>query len=288
MEWYEVTAFKKRVTQIEQYFVEIAANEELLLTYGFKRALSFPSAAFAFEALKTFNEDFSSLRRIMLRVDKALVQELEQLNTQGQMLEQVSLISLKLRMAEAKRPISAGIAAVNQVLMYLPYISRPAQSKGLFGEAPVSLQKTIINLERLKGLIGLCDDVLSNRRIADDDVFKPSNVSKDRVFELIEKALDQIDGATSISPAELERIKGYLTEAQKEATASNPSWSKIVGALVIVAALTSGLADAPNAAQTVKETIEYILGTSVNKPLQRYLAPPPSKSNDTDLFENVT
>ena len=56
--------------------------------------------------------------------------------------------------------------------------------------------------------------------------------------------------------------------------APTPSWSKIVGALVIVAAITSGMADAPNAAKNIKDAIEYILGTSVEKPLQKYLPAP--------------
>ena len=77
-------------------------------------------------------------------------------------------------------------------------------------------------------------------------------------------------------------LQSYLLEAKKEALSASPSWSKIVGALVIVAAVTSGLADAPGAAKTIKDAIEYVLGTSVIKPLQNYLpapnepyAPPP-------------
>ncbi len=271
MEWYQVSEFKDRVGEIEQFFVEMAANEEQLLTYGFRRALALPSAPAAFASLKSFNEDFSALRRYMLRVDKAMAQELEQLDTDGKLVEQVALISLKLRMAELRKPMSAGLATFNQVLMYLPYLSRLAQSKGLFGEAPVSLHKTIINLERLRGLAAMFFEYLSNRALSDDEIFKPSNLKADRVVELIDAALSQIESATSLSPKELGRLQGYLVEAKKEALSTNPSWAKIVGALVIVAAVTSGLADAPGAAKTVKETIEYILGTSIVKPLEKYL-----------------
>jgi hypothetical protein len=276
MEWYEIDKFKDRVRDIEQFFIEMAANEEQLLTYGMKHALSFPTAAAALAALGTFNEDFSSLRRAMFRMDKTLAAELEALDTDGKLVEQVALISLRLRMAEARKPMSARLATFNQFLMYLPYLSRLAQSKGLFGEAPVSLQRTIINLERLRGIAGNFYEYLSNIELSDDEVFKPSNVKPDRVVELIDAALLQIEGSSSLSGKELERIQGYLNEAKKEALSSTPSWSKIVGALVIVAAVTSGLADAPNAAKTVKDAIEYILGTSVQKPLQRYLPPPPS------------
>lgn len=287
MEWYQVNEFKDRISEIEQFFVEMAANEEQLLTYGFKRALALPSAPAAFAALKTFNEDFSALRRYILRIDKALAQELEQLDTDGKLVEQVALISLKLRMAEARKPMSAGLATFNQVLTYLPYLSRLTQNKGLFGEAPVSLHKTIINLERLRGITAMFFEYLSNRVLSDDEVFKPSNLKADRVIDLIDAALSQIDLATSLAPKELERIQGYLLEAKKEALSTNPSWAKIVGALVIVAAVTSGLADAPGAAKTVKEAIEYILGTSVVKPLHKYLPPPEDKPLPDSPLRNV-
>jgi len=277
MEWYEIHKFKDRLASIEQYFVEIAANEQQILTFGFGLAVDFPTAAKAFEALKTFDEDFTTLKRYILRMDRAIGQELESLDSNGKLVEQVSLIALRLRMAEARRPISSSLATINQIFSVLPYLSRLVKRKGLFGEEPVSLHKTIINLGKLRGLTNFCSDYLSSQENLDDEVFKPSNVKPDRVLDLIDSASAEIEKLTSISPAERTRIQGYLQEAKREVLSSSPSWSKIVGALVIVAAITSGIADAPNAAKNIKDAIEYILGTSVEKPLQKYL---PSTSED--------
>ena len=99
MEWYDVDKFKDRIGEIEQFFVELAANEEQIVISGFRYALALPSAEAALKALKTFNEDFSALRRFMLRIDKTFAQELEQLDTQGKIIEEVALIGLRLRMA---------------------------------------------------------------------------------------------------------------------------------------------------------------------------------------------
>lgn len=274
MNWYEIYNFKDRLADIEEFFVEIAANEEQLLTFGYRRALEFQTAEKAFEALKTFDEDFASLKRYMLKMDRTLGQELEQIDANGKLIEQVSLIALRLRMSEIRKPMSGTLAAINQVFFYLPYFSRFVKSKGLFGEEPVSLQKTIINLRRLKGLANICYELLSSKDSSDNEVFKPSNVKPDRVIDLIDIAIVEIENISSISPAERARIEGYLHEAKKEVLSTNPSWSKIVGALVIVAAVTSGIADASNAAKNLKDAIEYILGTSVEKPLQKYLTPP--------------
>src|SRR5690606_10744411 len=181
---------------------------------------------------------------------------------------------------ELRRPLSLGLSTINQFLLYLPYASRLVKSKGLFSEEAVSLSKTIINLGRLRGIVAILLEHMSQREASDDEVFKPSNIKPDRVIDLIDAALIEVEHLTSISPSERARIEGYLQEAKKEALVSSPSWSKIVGALVIVAAITSGMADAPNAAKNLKDAIEYILGTSVEKPLQRYLPPPPEERQE--------
>lgn len=279
MNWYGIHSFKGRLAAIEQFFIEIAANEEQIVTYGFKRAILLPGAEEALEALKTFNEDFSTLKRYLVRMDTTLGYELEHLDAEGKLVEQVSLISLRLRMSEVRKPMSVAISAINQLTFYLPFFSRLIRSKGLFDEEAVSLHKTIINLGRLRGITTVFCDYLSNLENSDDEVFKPSNVKPDRVVDLIDAALAEIKILPSISPSERACIEGYLHEAKKEALSSSPSWSKIVGALVIVAAIASGLADAPNAARNIKDAIEYILGTSVEKPLQKYL-PAPNKHDN--------
>jgi hypothetical protein len=277
MRWYEIHNFKDRLTSIEQFFIEIAANEEQLVAFGFGQALTLPSAEKALGALKTFDEDFATLKRYMLRMDRTLGQELEKLESNERLIEQVSLISLRLRMAEVREPISGSLSVLKQIASIFPEPFRLANKKNPFGEEAISLHKTIINLGKLRGLSKFCSDFLSSQENMDDEIFKPSNVKPDRVLDLIDHAIIEIEALTSIPPAERTRIQGYLDEAKSEALSSTPSWSKIVGALVIVAAITSAIADAPNAAKNLKDAIEYILGSSVEKPLQRFL---PTPSND--------
>lgn len=274
MEWHEIHSFKDRLALIEQFFIELAANEEQLRMYGFKRAFLLPGAEEALKALKTFAEDFSALKRYVLRMDRSLSDELERLESEGRLTEQVALISLRLRMSEARKPVSAGLGAIGVVFAALPYIGKMITPRDLFGNEPVSLHKTIVNLGRLRGLTAVFSDWMFNRAVSDDEVFKPSNVNPDRVVLLIDAALAELESLGSLSDTDRERIEGYLHEAKREALSSRPSWAKIVGALVIVAAITSGLADAPGAAKNIKDAIEYILGTAVQKPLQKYLPPP--------------
>ncbi len=272
MEWYEVSQFADKVEAIESHFVALAANEEDILVFGFGAALRLPGAEESLKALSTFGEDFASFRQEADRLGRAFTRELEHLDAQGKLAEQVALVFLRLRMAQARTRERVSLAAA---------ISRSlgfgGNGKSLFGESQVSLHVAIVNLEKLRSLARRASSLLRAKEASDDEVFKPSNVSSDRVVELIDAALAQIQSSTSLAPEEVVRLELYLTEARTEAQADKPSWSKIVGALVIVAAVTSGLADAPGAAKTVRDAIEYILGTSVAKPLQRFLPAPPEK-----------
>ncbi len=274
MEWYEISGFADRISDIEQFLVEIAANEERISLNGFRFALLLPSYGPASKALETFHQDFSSLRRLMARMDQGFFAELETLESGGTLIEGLALINLQLRMAKARTASATGFSVATRVVRFIPYLSGFVAAKPLFGETEISLQRTIINVGHLHTTVSMFSEYVGNRRIGDDEVFKPSNISVDRVVRLIDRALDEVDSITSLPENEIDRLKSYLVEAKKEALSSKPSWSKIVGALVIVAAVTSGLADAPSAARTIKEALEYVLGTSVLKPLQRMLPEP--------------
>ncbi len=287
MEWYEIDGFKKRIAEIEQFLIEIAANEERIAFNGFRFALSLPAADSAIKSLSTFNEDFSSLRRLMQRIDKSYADELNQLEGNGKVVEEVALIELQIRMAMARTTATSGISAASKVFSLIPFLSKVTPTKGIFGETQISLQRTIINLGRMKSIVGMFSDYVTNRRVDDDEVFKPSNISAERVVDLIDKALVELEASASLPAKELLRLQSYLLEAKKEVLSAKPSWSKIIGALVIVAAVTSGLADAPGAAKTIKEAIEYVLGTSVAKPL-RELIPPPLDLNEPVMPSNTT
>lgn len=287
MEWYEIEGFKKRIAEIEQFLIEIAANEERIAFNGFRYALSLPAAEAAIKSLRTFNEDFSSVRRLMQRIDKSYADELHQLEGNGKVVEEVALIELQIRMAMARTATTSSISAASKVFSLVPFLSKMAPTKGIFGETQISLQRTIINLGRMKSIVGMFSDYVTNRRVDDDEVFKPSNISAERVVELIDIALTELEGSASLPAKELLRLQSYLLEAKKEALSAKPSWSKIIGALVIVAAVTSGLADAPGAARTIKEAIEYVLGTSIAKPL-RDLIPSPSNPNEPVLPGDTT
>lgn len=263
MELYEIGEFSERIRKIEDFLIEFTAAGGDLRKNRVRGAARLPSYEDAMSAIQLFDEDFVSLKRILAALDKTLAEDLAQIMD---LRRQVSLIQLRLQIASLKKPLTFGRALLNSMTSL---VGRSRSAYQLYDAETI-----LIDLGRLRAISNLAHEICRWRHHIDDDVFKPSNVNSDRVIELIDIAITQIEQVSAVPPTQRDRMLGYLQEAKQEVVSPRPSWSKIVGALVIVAAITSGLADAPAVAKTLKEAIEYIMGKSVEQPLQRYLSPP--------------
>lgn len=284
MELYELGEFVERISTMESFLTALAAEEEYLLSRGLHRAHQIEGYEQSAKATQSFPADFASLKRIMPRIDRQLSADLQSLDAEAKLVENVSLVQFRLKLLMLRKPMTFGQALLNQTAFYLPYVSRLFQSKSLFRAEDVSLQRTIVNLGRLRGIVVVAKELVSWRTYGDDEVLKPSNISTDRVSDLIDSALREIEQITSLSPAQRERVVEYLREAKNEVSSKRPSWSKVIGAVVIAATVVSGIADAPVAKKLLQDTIEYILGTSVEKPLENFI-PPPSKREQLPVSE---
>jgi hypothetical protein len=87
-----------------------------------------------------------------------------------------------------------------------------------------------------------------------------------RITDLIDLSPTSIGELNAINFEDREKIEGYLKEVKLEALSPSPSWSKIFGALVIVATIVGGFGEGENAAKNARDSIANILGTSVRQP----------------------
>lgn len=79
-----------------------------------------------------------------------------------------------------------------------------------------------------------------------------------------------------------------MESAKEELTKPDPSWKIIIGALVVVAALTSGVADASQAFENVNSAINYILKHSdVPHQAPQLRSLPPQDEKVHTLGENL-
>lgn len=269
MKWYDLVQFQRKIEVIEAFLTEMAANETTLLTYGLRAAYDLPSAEKGMEAMNEFVDEFPGLMRLASATDSSLAAELQSLESTSNIVEQISLVALRLRMVNVRRPVRVSLS------LFLATFVRGLRAKdSLFSEEKLSLQRAVINLGRVRAITKLLDEILYGRRANDSEVMKPSNVDKDLVVQLIDAAIADLEGAGSLPAARRAEIAEILRDAKTEVLSDRPTWSKAVGALVIVAAITSGLADAPNAIKSIQTAIQHILGTSVSKPSTTVLSPP--------------
>lgn len=287
MDWYEPHVFSDSVRKIRKFLIEVASIRAQVELYGLSIARRIDGFDEAIAAMDEFPEKFSSLKRKVSLLDKELFSQLEFVEKEARLGEQLSLINLKIQM-EAKRKGVIFRSQFAESMLILPRLFFRIKQSDMFGSESISIEKIIVNCDKLISTLKVVEEILRYREEVDDELFKPSNVKESHVVELIDQAISQIESADSLSHDAKEKLIGYLKDAKTEAASSSPKWNKIVGSLVIVAAITSGLADAPAAAKTVQSAIEYILGSAVTKPLHLYLPPPPPiRAEEPDLGGSV-
>lgn len=280
MDWYEIYKLIENLKEVRSFLIKLASVESEIEYFGLSVALRIDNFETVRGCLDELPERFAAIKRQMSLLDDELFNQLNALEKEDKLIEQLSLINLKIQMAKEARRSSIYQAKIMRSLLAITKLFVRGHDSKIFGTEKISIEKTIVSTEKLTSTLKIAEAILRNREGSDDEIFKPSNIEDNKVSLLIERAIVEINNSTAIGMETKRKLVGYLQEAKIEVASGAPKWSKIVGALVIVAAITSGLADASAAAKSVQEAIEYILGASVEKPLHRYL--PQSESSPDD------
>ena len=134
------------------------------------------------------------------------------------------------------------------------------------GEASM-LENLAKHMMRLKAIakISLKDFINIHK---DDEVFKPKDIDLKEITHYLDNALIILSENNTIKISIKESLIHYITETQTELKKVSPSWKKIVGGIVIVAAILSGIADAPTALENIKNAYSSIMGTPFSHPIE--------------------
>lgn len=265
MDYHNLDEFKSEIELLEAFFTEFAAREDEILTWGMKRVSKWESYLKAAPHLKNFESKINEFEKFLRPVDKRLYEKLISLLNDSKLLESISGIEVSLRIASARQKLSAGSEIASGLMFHLPYISNLFRRKKLFSEDVIPIQKLIVALGRLSSLISIAGDTYIRQWNHDSDVFKPANLDSETIISLIESAISDIETKSNLSTDEKKQLIEYLYKAKSELAEERPSWNKVVGALVIAAAITSGISDASGAYHNIDAAIKYILGTSIEK-----------------------
>ena len=286
MDWIDIYSLGNSTRLIRKFLIDIASMSTDIAFTGLYITRRLEEFEKAITAMDEFPETFGSIKRNIAHIDKETYLTLEHLEKDALLIEQISLINLKLQMSRTPTPTSffKGLA---QSIMHTRFFSI-TESKRLFGEESISIERTIVNCDKLISTLKIAEEIVRHKATLDDDVFKPSRVKESIVVEMIDSASQQIEDSRSLNYETKILIKEYLIEIKAEAQSKAPRWQNIIGSIMIVAAMTSSLADAPGAAQTLQALIRYIIGTSVIKPDQPYLpAPTDEKTEGLDFFSGI-
>ncbi|MFQ6348046.1 hypothetical protein ACQRBV_12765 [Pseudomonas sp. R11F] len=286
MDWLDIYSLGSSTKLIRKFLIDIASMETDIALTGLHITRNLETFENTTAAMDEFPETFTSIKRNIAHIDKETYLTLEHLEKEALLVEQISLINLKLQMSRTPTPTSFLKGFVKSFMNVRIFF--PSETIRLFGEESISIERTIINCDKLISTLKIAEEIVRHRATIDDDVFKPSRVKESVVVEMIDNASKQVEKSRSLDYETRALIGEYLTEIKAEAQSKTPKWQNIIGSLMIVAAMTSGLADAPGAAQTLQALIRYIVETSVIKPEPHYLpTPTDQKTEDLDFFSGI-
>ena len=126
-------------------------------------------------------------------------------------------------------------------------------------------------LVSLSRLISLGNAVLNKIKIQqeqDSEIFKPSNVDVAKVLISLDSAIEDIDSNINMGQNIKQEIINHIKNTKFELSKKEPKWKKIIGSLVIVATIISGIAAVPIALDNIQSAINEILGPSTLKNIQ--------------------
>lgn len=285
MDWYAPYSLAKSTKLIRKFLIEIASMESRIARHGLHVTREIYDFEDAIAAMDEFPELFSLLKRNIAPFDQETYSQLEYLDKAASLIDQISLINLKLQMS--RRPEYTSPLIKFAEILFDGRVFSSSQTKRIFGEESISIERTIVSCDKLLSTLKIAEDVLRRREELESEIFKPSRIKEDRVVELIERAEEQINQSLTLSSETRLLVSNYLAEIKAEAKSKAPKWQAMIGSLVIVAALTSGLADAPGATKTLQSLIEYIVGVSLINPEQKFLNSPNNLATGANEIVNT-
>lgn len=263
MYYADLDAYDISLKSLEEFFTDFAAKEDEIQAFGIHQTLRNGLYDSVFESLREFENKYQDFISFLRPTDKKLCDRAIKIEEENKLLDSIVSIEVTLRVAYQKRN-KTYISPLKNAMFYLnPFIS--FKTTPVFDDDIIPIKKLLISLARLRTIVKLAQESYISKWQHDSDVFKPSNLDHEKIISLIETAILELENNTPISKDQKKQLLDFLQKAKVEFSEKKPSWNKIVGALVIAAAITSGIADAKNAYRNIDEAIKYIIGISIEK-----------------------
>jgi hypothetical protein len=268
--YYDIYTYTDALKSLGEFFTQLAAKESRIAIYGWREICEAENFKSILSTLETFESASYKFLRAANSMNIALASNSQRILHDGNLLSDLSIVFTALKIESTK---SQSLEARAERILNIINIVRARlfwPATPLFGT--ISIKKLISSIHRLQQV----SEMIGSEFIFKDDnnLFAPSRINSDIVIEHLNLAID----ALKISNIALEHkniIINQITITKQDIADEKTPWKKIIGSLLIISALLSGLADAPQACANITNAISYIMKSSISMPYY------PAISNDS-------
>jgi hypothetical protein len=229
--------------------------------------------------MKDFDGNMQGLLAFSRAVDKELCNTLQKLTDESNVGYALGELYVALKVATIDDP-PAALFSLFQLLATFGLSFLHGRKTLLPAN---SLRKILVTLHRMIPLARQVSDVYLTNRHDDDEIFKPSNIDKNVILDHIEQAILVIESA-AIDPEQKAKLLSHLNQTKQYLAGGTIPWRNVIGGLVVVATILTGIADAPHACRNIHDAIQYILGISIEKITPLFLPAPPRNDAPDDAI----
>lgn len=264
MDWYEVHEFASDLRMLRGFLFDVVTSQEMLSVVGPGGMRKLDNFEKAMEVLSSLETKLHGCERVARFVDSDAASRIAKIAEGSTLNAQATEFRLMIEIEGAQRLPHRTAPFLRSVFNGISRSFGVPQFKNIFADAgEIPVRRMLNDIDRLIPYIENLEQSYYSRLNNDEETFKPSNVDTIQVAAYIDIAISQISNNPHIAAITKDRLNSYLSDAKAELATKAPAWKKIIGALVIVATILGGIADAPDALQNVNAAIKYVLGTSV-------------------------
>lgn len=269
--WSMVYSFQKNLDELKIFLSELASKEDAIAN-RYEKVSEWQSYQIARSIIEDFEANLLEIEETSKFINKKINAQLVEFRNESKIIEELTTIGVQLSILNnqpLQNYLSSFILGLKNITIKFGNMS--INHNPIFQDNLVSISKVLVSITRLNSIIKRLEKLTRELSRIDDDVFKPSNIDNEVVINYLNEAIDLIEQNNFMSTVHKEHLINYLKSAQYETTQEKPSWSKIIGGLMIVATLLSGTADAPAAYENVSKAIQHIMGLSIDKKILNQL-----------------
>jgi hypothetical protein len=260
MNSYEISDLSDELKAIVSFMTEFAAREVEFSIFGARRVASWDSYRNVASTMHDIDNRVADVLEFARATDRATWNALNGILGSGQLGSMIGRIQIWIQIESNRRHMDV----VARMLRFVVTQFGIRRQENVFARNELPVQQVLTVLHRTIPLLKRLENEYWRQKASDDKLYIPSNLDQTVVIEFIEAAILDVRGAR-LNSEDRKIFLAHLESVKAELISKNASWRNVVGALVIISTLLSGLSDSPKALENVSNAIQYILGTSVRK-----------------------